>query len=87
MNNPTQLAEVVVELNIDILKTIQSLQPDLQSFRDDNMNERREQQAIDEALLRNMTIGSLQGKPTHSTKKFKNESYHKRDNDLREEGK
>ena len=48
----------MVELNFDILKTIQSLQAGLQSFNDDNMNERKEQQAITEALLRNMMGGS-----------------------------
>ena len=58
LNTPTQEVELVVELNSDILKTIQSIQADLQSFRDDNMNERKEQQAIDKALLRNMTGGS-----------------------------
>ena len=42
---------MVVELNSDIMKTIQSLQADLQSFKDDNLNERKEQQAINEALL------------------------------------
>ena len=47
----------MVELNFDILKTIQSLQVDLQIFKDDNMNERKEQQEINESLLRNMTGG------------------------------
>ena len=42
---------MVMELNSDMMKTIQSLQVDLQSFRDDNLNERKEQQAINEALL------------------------------------
>ena len=42
----------MVELNSDIMKTIQSLQANLQSFRDDNLNERKEQQAINEALGR-----------------------------------
>ena len=51
LNNPTQEAKLVVELNSYIMKTIQSLQEDLQSFRDDNLNERKEQQAINEALL------------------------------------
>ena len=58
LNTPTQEAELVVELNSDILKTIQSLQVDLQSFKDDNLNERNEQQAINESMLRNMTGGS-----------------------------
>ena len=43
LNTPTQEAKLVVELNFDILKTIQSLQVDLQSFKDDNLNERKEQ--------------------------------------------
>ena len=47
----TREEELVVELNSDILKTIQSLQADLQSFKDDNMNERKEQQVINEDLL------------------------------------
>ena len=71
MNITTWEEELVVELNSDILKTIQSLQANLQRFKDDNMNERKEQQAINEALLRNMTGGIPQGKPTHSTNMFK----------------
>ena len=43
LNTPTQEAELVVELNFDIIKTIQSLQEYLESFRDDNMNEIKEQ--------------------------------------------
>ena len=42
LTTPTQEAELLVELNSDIMKTIQSLQVDLQSFRDDNLNERKE---------------------------------------------
>ena len=57
LNTPTQEVELVVELNFDLIKTIQSLQVDLQSFRDDNLNERKEQQATNEALLWNMTGG------------------------------
>ena len=44
LNTPTQEAELVVKLNSDIMKTIQSLQAYLHSFKDDNMNERKEQQ-------------------------------------------
>ena len=55
MNTPTPEAYLVVELNSDILKTIHNLQAELQSFREDSLNERKEQQAINEALLRNMT--------------------------------
>ena len=51
LNTPTKKIELVVELNSDILKTIQCLEPNLQSFRDDNLNERKEQQAINEAFL------------------------------------
>ena len=42
MNTPTQEAELVVELNSDILKTIHSLQAELQIFREDSLNERKE---------------------------------------------
>ena len=64
MTTPTLEAELVVELNSDVLKTLQSLQAELKNFREDILNERKEQQAINEALLRNMTGGSPQGKPT-----------------------
>ena len=62
LNTPTWEEELVVELNSDILKIIQIIQVDLQSFKDDNMNERKEQQAINEALSWNMKGGI----PTHS---------------------
>ena len=39
LNTPTREEELVVELNSDILKTIQSIQEYLHSFKDDNMNE------------------------------------------------
>ena len=71
LNTPTQEAKMVVELNYDILKTIQSLLAELQSFKDNNMNERKEQQAINEALMQNMKGGIPQGRLTHSTKSFK----------------
>ena len=87
MNTTTQEEELMVELNPDIMKTIQSLQADLKIFRDDNINERKEQQAINEALLRNMMGGIPQGKTTHSTNRFKKEPYHKRASNPREEGK
>ena len=51
------------------------------------MNERKEHHAINEALLRNMMGGSPQGKPTHSTNRFKREPYHKWASIPREEGK
>ena len=38
LNAPTREEELVVELNSDILKPIQSLQADLQSIKDDNIN-------------------------------------------------
>ena len=85
LNTPTQEAELVVELNSDLMKTIQSFQAYLQGFIDDNLNERKEQQAINEALLRNMTRGIPQGEPTHSTNRFKKEPYHKCANIPREE--
>ena len=64
MNTPTQESKLVVELNSDILKTIHSLQAKLQSFREDSLNERKEHQVINEALLRNMMGGSPQRNPT-----------------------
>ena len=48
----------------------------MKSFREDSLNERKEQQAIIEALLHNMTGGSPQGKPTLSTNGYKREPYH-----------
>ena len=38
VNTPTQEAELVVELNSDIFKTIHSVQAELQSFREDSLN-------------------------------------------------
>ena len=64
MTTPTPEVNLVVELNSDVLKTLQSLQYELKFFREDSLNEIKEQQAINEALLRNMTGGSPQGKPT-----------------------
>ena len=55
MNTPTREEELVVELNYDILKTIQSLEADLHIFKYDNMNEIKEQKEINEDLLQNMT--------------------------------
>ena len=54
LNSPTREEELVAELNFDILKTTQSLQADLHSFKDDNMNEIKEQEEINEGLLHNM---------------------------------
>ena len=54
LNSPTQEEELVVELNFDLMNTMQSLQVDIQIFKDDNMNERREKKAINEALLENL---------------------------------
>ena len=64
MTTPTPEVNLVVELKSDVLKTLHSLQAELKSFREDCLNERKEQQAINEALLRYMTGGSPQGKPT-----------------------
>ena len=64
MTTPTSGVNLVVELNYDVLKTLHSLQAELKSFREDSLNERKEQQAINEALLRNMMGVSPQGKPT-----------------------
>ena len=76
MTTPTSRVNLVVELNSNVLKTLHSLQAELKSFREDNLNERKEHQAINEALLRNMTGGSLQGKLTQSTNRSKREPYH-----------
>ena len=65
----------MVELNFDLIKTIQSLEEYLQSFKYDDMNERKEHKEFNEALLQNMTGGNPHGKPTHSTNKYK-EGYH-----------
>ena len=43
MNTPTLEEVLVVESNSDILKTIHNLQAELQSFREDSLNERKEQ--------------------------------------------
>ena len=51
------------------------------------MNERKEQQAINKALLRNMMGGSPQGKPTQSTNSSKREPYPKRASNPRGEEK
>ena len=77
----------MVELNSNILKTIHSLQAELQSFREDSLNERKEHKAINEELLRNMMGGIPQGKPTQSTSRSKREPYHKRSSSPREEEK
>ena len=77
MNTPTPEAELVVELNSNIFKTIHNLQAELRSLREDSLNERKEKQAINEALLRNMMAGNPQGKPTQSTNRSKREPYHK----------
>ena len=87
MNTPTWEEKLTVELNYDILKTIQILQADLQIFKYDNMNEIKEQKEINEDLLRNMTRRSPQEKTTHSTNKFKKEFHHKRERNPNEEGK
>ena len=77
MSTPTLEAELAVEMNTNILKIIHSLQAELQSLRDDSLNERKEKQAINEALLRNMMGGIPQGKPTQSKNNSKEEPYHK----------
>ena len=64
MTTPTPEVNLVVKLNSDVLKTLHSLQNELKSFREDSLNERKEKQAINEALLHNMTGGGPQGKPT-----------------------
>ena len=44
LNSPFRKKELMVELNFDLMKTIQS-------FKYDNINERREQKEINESLL------------------------------------
>ena len=69
------------------MNTIQSLQVDLLSFRDDNMNERREQKEINESLLRILTGVNSHRQSTHSTNKYKENCHHKsRINSLIKEG-
>ena len=41
LNSPTQEEKMVVELNSNLMNTTQSLQAELQIFKDDNMNERK----------------------------------------------
>ena len=77
MNSPTWEEQLVVELNYDLMKTIQSLQEELQIFKDGNMNERKYNQANNEYLLRNMMGGIPHGHPTHSTNKSKENNHHK----------
>ena len=76
MTTLTPEVNLVVELNSDVLKALHSIQAELQSFREDNLDERKEQRAINEALLHNMTGGIPQGKPTQSTNRSKIEAYH-----------
>ena len=84
MTTPTQEVNLVVELNFAMLKTLHSIQVDMKSFREDSLNERKEQQAINEALLCNMKGGSPQGKPTQSTNRSTKELYHEQASSPRE---
>ena len=77
----------MVELNFDLMKTIQSMQEYLQSFKDENMNEIKEKQSINEALLQNMMGIIPHGKPTHSTNKTKKNNHRKQAIIPREGGK
>ena len=76
--------KLVVDLNSDVLKTLHSLQAELKSFREVSLNERKEQHAINEALLCNMMGGSLKGKPNQSTNISKREPYHEQASSPRE---
>ena len=87
MTTSTLEVILVVNLNSDVLETLHSIQAELKSFREDSLNERKEQQAIIEALLHNMMGGSPQGKPTHSTNRSKRELYHEWASSPREEEK
>ena len=84
MTTPTPEVNFLVKLNSNVLKTLHSLQAELKRFKEDSLNERKEQQAINEALLRNMTGGSPKWKPTHSTNRSKREPYYEWANSLRE---
>ena len=42
MTTPTPEGELVVELKFDVLKNLDSLQPELKIFREGNLNERKE---------------------------------------------
>ena len=87
MTTPTPKVNLVLKVNSDVLKTLYSLQAELKCLREDSLNERKEHQAINEALLRNMRGGSLQGKPTQSTNRSKRELYHEWASSPREEEK
>ena len=84
LTTPTLEVNFMVELKYDVMKTLHNLQDELKSFREDSLNERKEQQAINEALLRNMTGGSPQGKPTQSIHRYKREPYHEQATNPRE---
>ena len=84
MTTPTPEVNLVVEQNSDVLKTLHNLQVELNSFREDSRNERKEQQALNEALLHNMMGGIPQGKPTQSTNRSKRELYHEQASNPRE---
>ena len=84
MTTPTLEVNLVVEINFDMLKNLHSLQAELKSFREDSLNERKEQQAINEALLHNMMGGSPQGKYTQPTNRSKRETYHEQASSPRE---
>ena len=58
MTTPTLEVNLVVDLNSDVLRTLHGLQAELKSFREEILNERKEQQDINEALFRNMMEGS-----------------------------
>ena len=64
MTTPTLEVNLVVDRNSDVLKTLHNLQDELKSFKEDSLNERKEQQDINEALLCNTMGGRPQGKPT-----------------------
>ena len=67
------------------MKTIHSLQKYLESFKDDNMNERKEKKAINEDLLQNIMRVKPHGQPTHSTNKSKEEYHYKRSTNIPKE--
>ena len=56
-DHPHSRSELVGWYKLWCAKNLHNLQFEVKSFREDSLNERKEQQAINEALLRNMIGG------------------------------
>ena len=69
------------------MKTIQSIQVYFHSFRDDNLNEIKEQEVINESFVVKHDGRKLQRKHIDSINRFKKEFCHKRESSSREEAK